>query len=90
MEMHGRDVYWKRKCLTSRLSRKYVSTIYLFKRHSNPEQEALRYWTVFPMALPRRSTKDIEYQGATFPAGTTYFMVTLSTQYSTQLPVTKH
>lgn len=40
-------------------------------------RETLRFWTVIPICLPRESTKDIEYNGATIPAGTTFFMVSL-------------
>lgn len=38
-------------------------------------KETLRFWTVIPICLPRESTKDIEWNGATIPAGTTFFMV---------------
>lgn len=38
-------------------------------------KEVLRFWTVIPMSLPRVSIKDITYQGATIPAGTTFLMV---------------
>jgi phenylacetate 2-hydroxylase len=38
-------------------------------------KETLRYWTVIPICLPRESTKDIVYNGATIPAGTIFFMV---------------
>ncbi len=38
-------------------------------------QEALRYWPTFNMSFPRQSVKDIQYQGATIPAGTPFFMV---------------
>jgi phenylacetate 2-hydroxylase len=38
-------------------------------------KEALRYWVVIPMCLPRKSIQDISYHGATIPAGTTFFMV---------------
>lgn len=38
-------------------------------------KETLRFWTVIPVCLPRESTKDIEWNGATIPAGTTFFMV---------------
>lgn len=38
-------------------------------------KETLRFWTVIPICLPRESTKDIVYNGATIPAGTTFFMV---------------
>ena len=38
-------------------------------------KETLRFWTVIPICLPRRSTKDVEFQGVKIPAGTTFFMV---------------
>lgn len=38
-------------------------------------KEILRFWTVVPMALPRVSIKDIKWQDATIPAGTTFIMV---------------
>lgn len=38
-------------------------------------KETLRYWTVIPICLPRASIKDIPYEGAVIPAGTTFFMV---------------
>lgn len=37
-------------------------------------KETLRYFTVLPMALPRRSVKDVEYKGAIIPAGTEFHM----------------
>lgn len=54
-------------------------------------RETLRFWTVIPICLPRESTKDIEYNGATIPAGTTFFMVSLDTtfpyHYATANPI---
>lgn len=47
-------------------------------------KETLRFWTVIPICLPRESTKDIVYNGATIPAGTTFFMVCW---YPTLFPV---
>ena len=41
-------------------------------------KETLRFWTVIPICLPRTSIKDIEYNGAVIPAGTTFFMVSPS------------
>ena len=38
-------------------------------------KETLRFWTVIPICLPRESTKEIIYNGARIPAGTTFFMV---------------
>ena len=38
-------------------------------------KEVLRFWSVLPMCLPRVSTKDIQWEKTTFPAGTTFYMV---------------
>lgn len=38
-------------------------------------KEVLRFFTVIPICLPRVSIKDIPYEGAVIPAGTTFFMV---------------
>ncbi len=38
-------------------------------------KETLRFWTVIPICLPRVNLKDIPYEGAVIPAGTTFFMV---------------
>lgn len=38
-------------------------------------REILRFFIVIPICLPRTSVKDIEYEGAIIPAGTTLFMV---------------
>lgn len=52
-------------------------------------KEILRFWTVIPICLPRESTKDIVWQGATIPAGTTFFMVsTVSKSYPFDLLLT--
>ncbi|MCJ1318723.1 hypothetical protein MMC15_004053 [Xylographa vitiligo] len=37
-------------------------------------KEVLRFWTVIPICLPRVSIKDIRWQDATIPAGTTFYM----------------
>lgn len=37
-------------------------------------KEALRYFTVIPLSLPRQSIKDIEYNGVLIPEGTTFYM----------------
>lgn len=37
-------------------------------------KEALRYFTVIPLNLPRQSIKDIEYNGVLIPEGTTFYM----------------
>lgn len=37
-------------------------------------KEILRYYTVIPMCLPRKSIADIEYKGAIIPAGTLFYM----------------
>ncbi|PLB35311.1 cytochrome P450 [Aspergillus candidus] len=44
-------------------------------------KEILRFWTVIPICLPRESTKDIKYEGATIPAGTTFFMNAWAADY---------
>lgn len=44
-------------------------------------KEVLRYWTVIPICLPRVSIKDIEYQGAIVPAGTTFYMNAYAADY---------
>ena len=38
-------------------------------------KEVLRFWSVIPMGLPRASIKDIKWENAVFPAGTTFYMV---------------
>lgn len=37
-------------------------------------KEALRYFTVIPLALPRKSIRDMEYDGKLIPAGTTAYL----------------
>ena len=37
-------------------------------------KEALRYFTVVPLALPRKSIRDMEYDGKLVPAGTTAYL----------------
>ncbi|KAJ5908718.1 hypothetical protein N7495_001400 [Penicillium taxi] len=44
-------------------------------------KEVLRFWTVIPICLPRESTKDIVWNGATIPAGTTFFMNAYAADY---------
>lgn len=44
-------------------------------------KETLRYFTVIPICLPRVSVKDVEYGGATIPAGTTFFMNAWAADY---------
>ena len=38
-------------------------------------KEVLRFWSVMPTSLPRVSIKDVQWEGATIPAGTTFLMV---------------
>lgn len=38
-------------------------------------KETLRFWSVIPVCLPRTSIKDIGWEKATIPSGTTFFMV---------------
>jgi phenylacetate 2-hydroxylase len=40
-------------------------------------REVLRFFTVIPICLPRTSIKDIKYEDAVIPAGTTFYMVNL-------------
>lgn len=37
-------------------------------------KEVLRFWSTLNMSFTRQSVKDIEYHGATIPAGTPFFM----------------
>ena len=38
-------------------------------------KEVLRFWTVLPMCLPRRSIKEIQWDNAIIPSGTVFYMV---------------
>ena len=38
-------------------------------------KEVLLFWTVIPICLPRENIRDIPWEGAVIPAGTTFFMV---------------
>lgn len=40
-------------------------------------KEILRFWTVIPICLPRVSIKDIQYENATIPAGSMFYMVSM-------------
>ncbi|MCJ1394146.1 hypothetical protein MMC18_007024 [Xylographa bjoerkii] len=44
-------------------------------------KEVLRFWTVIPICLPRVSIKDIQWQDATIPAGTTFYMNAWAADY---------
>ncbi|KAL4819779.1 phenylacetate 2-hydroxylase [Aspergillus spinulosporus] len=44
-------------------------------------KETLRFWTVIPICLPRESTKDIVWNGAVIPKGTTFFMNAYAADY---------
>ncbi|KAI9747672.1 MAG: Non-histone chromosomal protein 6 [Chaenotheca gracillima] len=44
-------------------------------------KEVLRFWTVIPICLPRVSVKDIQYNGANIPAGTTFYMNAWAADY---------
>jgi phenylacetate 2-hydroxylase len=50
----------------------YVTALY---------KEILRYFTVIPICLPRVSIKDIPYEGAVIPAGTTFYMNAYAADY---------
>ncbi|KAB8339129.1 hypothetical protein FH972_022065 [Carpinus fangiana] len=44
-------------------------------------KETLRFWTVIPICLPRINIKPIVWQGATIPAGTTFYMNAYGADY---------
>lgn len=44
-------------------------------------KEVLRFWTVIPICLPRVNIKDISWDGAVIPAGTTFFMNAWAADY---------
>lgn len=44
-------------------------------------KETLRFWTVIPICLPRVSIKDIRWQDAVIPAGTTFYMNAWAADY---------
>lgn len=44
-------------------------------------KETLRFWSVIPICLPRVSIKDIEWNGAVIPAGTTFYMNAYAANY---------
>ncbi|KAL9617715.1 MAG: hypothetical protein Q9160_007489 [Pyrenula sp. 1 TL-2023] len=44
-------------------------------------KETLRFWTVIPICLPRKSVKDIPYQNTVVPAGTTFYMNAYAADY---------
>lgn len=44
-------------------------------------KEILRFWTVLPISLPRVSIKDIKWQDATIPAGSTFYMNAWAADY---------
>lgn len=44
-------------------------------------KEVLRFWTVIPICLPRVSIKDIKWQNAVIPAGTTFYMNAFAADY---------
>lgn len=44
-------------------------------------KETLRFWTVIPICLPRKSIRDIQWEQATIPAGTTFYMNAYAADY---------
>ncbi|KAI1180468.1 3-hydroxyphenylacetate 6 hydroxylase [Nemania sp. FL0916] len=44
-------------------------------------KEALRYFSVIPLALPRKTIKDVEYEGVTIPTGSTLYMNSWACNY---------
>lgn len=64
VKTYGTDDPWER-CLTEESCELMVSFV----------KEVLRYWSTLNMSFTRQSIRDIEYRGATIPAGTPFFMV---------------
>lgn len=50
-------------------------------------KEALRYFTVIPLALPRKSIRDMEYEGKLIPAGTTAYLNAWACNYGKSLAI---
>ena len=50
-------------------------------------KEVLRFWTVIPICLPRTSIKEIKWQDAIIPAGTTFYMVIFAIIFPPQSPI---
>ncbi|CAF4020227.1 unnamed protein product, partial [Rotaria sp. Silwood2] len=70
-----KDVYpdgdaWEKCLVEERVP--YVTALY---------KEILRYYTVIPMSLPRRSISDISYNGVIIPAGTLFYMNAFAGDY---------
>lgn len=51
-------------------------------------KEALRYFTVIPLNLPRESIKDVHYEGHFIPKGTTVYMNAEACNYGEYIPLT--
>jgi 3-hydroxyphenylacetate 6-hydroxylase len=49
-------------------------------------REALRYFTVIPLSLPRKSIKDIQYNGMHIPEGTTFYMNAMACNHGKMHP----
>ncbi|KAK6842714.1 3-hydroxyphenylacetate 6-hydroxylase [Apiospora arundinis] len=48
-------------------------------------KEALRYFTIIPLVLPRESIRDINYEGVIIPKGTTFYMNAWACNYHRDL-----
>ncbi|KAI3391481.1 hypothetical protein diail_7312 [Diaporthe ilicicola] len=48
-------------------------------------REALRYFTVIPLNLPRETIRDVEYEGVRIPKGTTVYMNAWACNYDPEL-----
>lgn len=70
MSVYPNGDAWSR-CLTEEKV-PYVTALY---------KEVLRFFSVIPICLPRTSLKDIEWQGAVIPSGTTFFMNAWAANY---------
>ena len=53
-------------------------------------REVLRFFTVIPICLPRTSIKDIKYEDAVIPAGTTFYMVAFASMLTPSIKLTTH
>ncbi|CAF4300972.1 unnamed protein product, partial [Rotaria sp. Silwood2] len=69
-DVYPNDDAWD-NCLTEEKV-PYVTALY---------KEILRYYTVHHMSLPRRSIQDINYNEATIPAGTSFYMNAFAGDY---------
>ena len=72
-QVYPNDDAWYQCLVEERIP--YVTALY---------KEILRYFTVIPICLPRRSIDDIDYQGIRIPAGTLFYMNAFAGDYDEQ------